>query len=86
MIATCCWISLPARRMPSTKQPTMRMSCIAARRMIAEHALFKKDEDVVPIAGTVATVFAIDSNGVVKEKDANLLGENYWGISNVLSR
>ena len=54
--------------------------------MIAEHALFKKDDDAVPIPGTVATVFAIDANGVVKQKDANLLGDNFWGLSGVLSR
>jgi hypothetical protein len=54
--------------------------------LIAEHAVFKNDADVVPIPGTVATVFAIDANGVVREKDANLLGENYWGLSDVLSR
>jgi len=54
--------------------------------LIAEHAVFKNDDDVVPIAGTVATVFAIDVNGVIREKDVNLLGENYWGLSDVLSR
>ena len=54
--------------------------------LIAEHAVFKDDDDVVPIAGTVATVFAIDTNGTIREKDVNLLGENYWGLSNVLSR
>jgi hypothetical protein len=54
--------------------------------LIGEHAVFKNDDDVVPIAGTVATLFAIDANGVVKETDANLLGENYWGLSSVLSR
>jgi hypothetical protein len=54
--------------------------------LIAEHAVFKNDDDVVPIPGTVATVFAIDANGVVREKDTNLLGENYWGLSDVLSR
>jgi len=54
--------------------------------LISEHAVFKTDDDVVPIPGTVATVFAIDVNGVIREKDANLLGENYWGLSNALSR
>ena len=54
--------------------------------LIAEHAVFKDDEDAVPIAGTVATVFAINGNGVVTKSDANLLGDNYWGIANVLSR
>jgi len=54
--------------------------------LIAEHAVFKDDDDVIPIAGTVATVFAINANGVIREKDVNLLGENFWGLSNVLSR
>ena len=26
------------------------------------------------------------SNGVVTKTDANLVGDNYWGIANVLSR
>ena len=54
--------------------------------LIAEHAIFTDDEDAVPIAGTVATVFAINGNGVVTKSDANLLGDNYWGLGNVLSR
>ena len=54
--------------------------------LIAEHAVFKNDDDVVPIPGTVATVFAIDANGVIREKDANLLGNNFWGLSDVLGR
>lgn len=54
--------------------------------LIAEHAVFRNDDDVVPATGTVATIFAIDANGVVKEKDANLLGDNYFGIAKVLSR
>lgn len=54
--------------------------------LIAEHALFKEDDDAAPIAGTVATVFGINANGVVTKLDANLVGDNYWGIANVLSR
>ena len=54
--------------------------------LIAEHAIFKDDADAVPVAGTVATVFAINGNGVVTKSDANLLGDNYWGLANVLSR
>ena len=54
--------------------------------LIAEHAVFQEDDDAVPLAGTVATVFAINSNGVATKSDANLVGENYWGISGVLSR
>ena len=55
-------------------------------KLIAEHAIFRNDDDVVPAPGSVATVFAIDANGVVKEKDANLLGDNYFGVAKVLSR
>jgi hypothetical protein len=54
--------------------------------LIAENAIFTRDDDAVPIAGTVATIFAINSNGVVTKSDANLVGDNYWGIANVLSR
>lgn len=54
--------------------------------LIAEHAVFKEDDDAVPIAGTVATLFAINASGVVTKSDANLLGDNYWGIANILSR
>jgi len=54
--------------------------------LIAENAIFAADDDAVPIAGTVATMFAINANGVVTKSDANLVGDNYWGIANVLSR
>ena len=54
--------------------------------LIAEHALFQEDGDAVAVAGTVATVFAINGNGVVTKSDADLLGDNYWGIVNVVSR
>ncbi len=55
-------------------------------KIIADRAKFRDEDDVIPISRTVATVFAIDANGVVKEKDANLLGDNYFGITKVLSR
>lgn len=54
-------------------------------RLIAENALFNEDDDSVPVPGTVATVYAIDSNGAVRQKDANLLEENYWNVAAVLS-
>ena len=55
-------------------------------RLISETAMFDSDDDAVPRSGTVSTVYKIDPNGVVKEKDANLLGENYWNVSAVMSR
>jgi hypothetical protein len=54
--------------------------------LIVEHAVFAKDEDAVPIAGSVATLFAFDNNGIVESKDVNLLGENYWNVTDVFSR
>ena len=53
---------------------------------IAEHADFGSDEESVPRAGTVATLFAFDAGGAVRSSDANLLGEDYWKLSQVLSR
>ena len=55
-------------------------------KLIAEKALFKLDDDAVPEAGSVSTVYSFDQNGVVREKDANLIGENYWELANILSR
>ena len=54
--------------------------------LIAEHAMFRSSDDAVPTPGTVATVYSIDANGVVKEKDVNLLGANYFGVAKVLCR
>jgi len=55
-------------------------------KLIGEKALFRNDTDAVPTSGTVATLFDIDDNGLVKEKEVNILGENWWGISKILSR
>ena len=55
-------------------------------KLISDHAVFRNDDDVIPASGTVATVYAIDANGVVRERDANLLGDNYFGVAKVLSR
>jgi len=54
--------------------------------LISDHALFRDDDDVVPAPGTVATVYAINSGGVVREKDVNILGDNYFGVAKALSR
>lgn len=55
-------------------------------KMIAKHALFRHDDDAVPVPGTVTTVFDIDPSGATRQSDASLLGENYFGISKVMSR
>jgi len=53
---------------------------------IAEHADFSDDDDAVPKAATVATLFAFDAGGAVRSSDGNLLGEDYWQLSQVLCR
>ncbi len=55
-------------------------------KMISKHAVFRNEDDVIPASGTVATVYAIDANGVVREKDVNLLGGKYVGVVKLLSR
>ena len=55
-------------------------------KIIADNAIYQSADDAVPIMGTAATIFQIDLNGVVKKKDANIIGENYFGISKILSR
>jgi len=55
-------------------------------KLIAEKATYRNDDDAVPASATVSTVYAISEQGVTKTSDANLLGENYWGIAGILSR
>jgi len=55
-------------------------------KLISEKALFDKDDDAVPVPATVSTIFSIDETGAITEIDANLLGENYWDVVNVVSR
>lgn len=55
-------------------------------KLIADKALFRNDTDVVPVSGTVATLYKVDENGLVSQSDLNVLGENWWGISKILSR
>ena len=54
--------------------------------LLGEKAMFRNDTDAVPTSDSVATLYKIDVNGLVKESDANMLGENWWGLSKVLSR
>lgn len=55
-------------------------------KLIGEKAMFRTENDAVPVAGTVATVVDIGEDGTVRRSDVNLLGENYWGIARILSR
>lgn len=55
-------------------------------QLIAEKALFRNEGDAVPEPRTVTALYIINSNGVIHEKEANLLGANYWDVSTALSR
>lgn len=55
-------------------------------KLIGEKAMFRSESEAVPVAGTVTTVFDIGEGGTARWSEANLLGENYWGIAKILSR
>ena len=55
-------------------------------KLIAENALYQNDDEAVPTSGSVATVYEISENGVIRTRDANLLGQDYWSIAGILSR
>jgi hypothetical protein len=75
------------KRWDSMKSVTEFADVLQKRaKLIADNAVFRSNDDVVPTSGTVATVYSIDVNGVVRKKDANLLGDNYFGVAKVLSR
>ena len=55
-------------------------------QLIGTKASFTGDTDVVPAAVSTTTLFDIDESGFVTESEVSILGDNYWGISNFLSR
>jgi hypothetical protein len=54
--------------------------------LISKKAEFRHKTDVIPVAASTDTLFDIDDEGLVQERKAEILGENYWGIAKVLSR
>jgi hypothetical protein len=55
-------------------------------KLLGEKALFRSDTDAIPLSETVATMYDFHNNGVVKGSDGDVLGGNWWGISNNLCR
>ena len=55
-------------------------------KLIADSAKFRDQDDAVPTAASVSVIYEFGSDGAVKESELNLLGENYWNVSNVVSR
>ena len=55
-------------------------------KLIADNAKFRDQDDAVPTAASVSVIYEFGSDGTVKESQINLLGENYWNVSAVVSR
>ena len=55
-------------------------------RQLSEHAKFQDNSGAVPNAATVARLLRIDGDGIVTESELDMLGENFWGISQIFSR
>lgn len=56
-------------------------------KRLSEGTVFGSEDDAVPSAASVSTLYEIDESGnAVARQNANLLGENYWEVSKVLSR
>lgn len=74
------------RREEVEKLETSTATLQERARHIAGEARFRNDDDAVPESISVMTVFDIGANGVLRKLDANLLGENYFRMGDVLSR
>lgn len=55
-------------------------------KRIADKAVFRIEGDAVPVSASITTLYIVGEDGVVKEEDADLLGENYWDLAKILSR
>ncbi len=55
-------------------------------KVIAEKAKYRGNDDAVPVSASVSIIYSIDANGVIRESELNMLGENYWNLSQVMSR
>ena len=57
------------------------------RRAVLLHdaAQFASEDDAVPFSGSVATLYRLGEDGTVTQGSADLLGDNYWGVIDVLS-
>jgi len=55
-------------------------------KRIADGARFRALDDAVPVEDSVVTIYRIGPGGATSTLEANLLGENYWNLSEVVSR
>jgi hypothetical protein len=75
------------KRIEIMEQSTEFASVLQQRaKLISDRVQFRNKTDVVPVAASTTTVFDIDDDGGILEKEVAILSENYWRISKVLSR
>lgn len=55
-------------------------------RVIGEGAAFASGEDAVPVPATVSVACRMEGSEPVSYAAPDILGENYWGVADVLSR
>ena len=55
-------------------------------QLIGNDARYPGESNAVPLAGSVVTLYKVDDNGLVRESEADIAGQNYWGISKIFSR
>ena len=55
-------------------------------KLLSQKVEFQGNGEAVPLTGSTGTLYYIDSNGVVRESDVNMLAENYWAINSAFSR
>ena len=85
---SCDEVLARVRKKLATIENTADLADVLQQRakLLAAKAKFRDQEDAVPVAASVSTVYAIARNGTVTYSEANLLGENYWNLSNLVSR
>jgi hypothetical protein len=54
--------------------------------LISKKAEFHNKIDVVPMSTSTTTLFDIDENDTVREREVSILGENHFAIAKILSR
>ncbi len=77
-------VTAETRRIEDMADTPDTLRARAAR--IAEHADFESADNAVPVPGTVAAIFAFEATGGVRTTDVNILGQDYWQLTRVVSR
>jgi len=87
-IADCDHLQGRIRRRVESMEKANDVAAVLQKRaqLIGEKAKFRAEDDAVPVATSVATVYDVRADGSAETSKGNLLGENYWGLARYLSR